>query len=66
MIKMNDNTQNRYHSPALWVSVAALIAFVSKTYFGYEIPEFDKLVELLLVAATGFGIINNPTNKTGL
>jgi len=55
--------QNRYKSWALWVSVAALIGFVSKTYFGYEIPEFDTLVNLLLVVFAGFGIINNPTDK---
>lgn len=57
--------QKRYKSWALWVAVAALIAFVSKTYFGYEIPEFDKLVNLVLTVLALFGIINNPTNKTG-
>jgi hypothetical protein len=55
--------QNRFKSWALWLSVAALIAFVSKTYFNYEIPQFDTLVNLLLVVLTGFGILNNPTDK---
>jgi len=55
--------QNRFKSWAVWLSVASLIAFIAKTYFGYEIPEFDKLIELILVALTGFGILNNPTEK---
>jgi hypothetical protein len=55
--------QNRFKSWALWLSVAALIAFVSKTYFNYEIPQFDTLVNLLLVVLTGFGILNNPKDK---
>jgi len=59
-------TQNRFKSWALWLSVAALIAFVAKTYFGYEIPQFDTLVNLVLVVLTGFGLINNPTNPKGL
>jgi hypothetical protein len=46
--------------------VAALIAFISKTYIGYEIPEFDKLVNLILVVLSGFGIINNPTDPDKL
>lgn len=58
--------QNRFKSWALWVSVAALIAFVSKTYFGYEIPQFDTFVNLILVVLAGFGIINNPTNSQHL
>lgn len=58
--------QNRVKSKALWLSVAALIAFVAKTYFGYEIPEFDVFVDMLLLVFAGFGIINNPTNKEGL
>lgn len=58
--------QNRYKSWALWLSVASLITFVTKTYLGYEIPEADKLVDLILVVLSGFGIINNPTDKENL
>jgi uncharacterized membrane protein len=54
--------QNRFRSWALWLSVAALIGFVTKTYFGYEIPQFDTLVNMILVVLAGFGIINNPTD----
>ena len=58
--------QNRMKSWALWVSVAALIGFIAKTYFGFEIPQFDTLVNLVLVVLCGFGIINDPTNKEGI
>ena len=58
--------QNRFKSWTLWISVAALITFVTKTYFGYEIPEADKLVNLVLVVLTGFGILNNPTDSEKL
>ena len=57
--------QNRLKSWSLWVSVFALIAFVSKTYVGYEIPQFDQFVKVLVVAS-GFGIINNPTDPDKL
>jgi len=56
-------TQNRFRSWPLWISVATLITFVTKTYFNYEIPEADKLVNLILVVLTGFGILNNPVDK---
>lgn len=57
------NTQSRLKSWALWLSVAALVAFVAKSWFGYEIPEWDGFVNLLLTVLAGFGIINNPTSK---
>ncbi len=60
------NEQNRFKSWALWLAVAALVGFVSKTYFNYEIPEFDTLVNMILIVLAGFGIINNPTNKGGV
>lgn len=58
--------QSRIQSWALWMSIAALISFVAKTYFKYEIPEFDELVNLILSVLVGFGIINNPTNGESL
>ena len=55
--------QKRYKSWALWLSVAALVGYVLKTYFKYEIQGFDTLVEMILVVLTGFGILNNPTDR---
>lgn len=55
--------QNRFKSWALWLSVAALVSFVLKTYFKYEVEGFDTLINLVLVVLTGFGILNNPTDS---
>jgi hypothetical protein len=57
--------QNRFKSPMAWASVLTLILFVLKTYFKVELPEGDKLVELILLALSGMGIFNNPENKEG-
>ena len=54
--------QNRFKSWALWLAIASLVGFVTKTYFNYEIPEFDKLVDSILIILTTFGILNNPTD----
>lgn len=55
--------QKRLKSPALWMAVAALIFFVTKNWFGFEIPQWDTFIELLLSALMAFGILNNPTDK---
>ena len=57
--------QNRFKSRMAWASVLTLILFVLKTYFKIELPEGDKLVELILLALSGMGIFNNPENKEG-
>ena len=56
--------QNRLKSRVLWMAVAALIAFVTKEWLGWEIPKFDEFVELLLTVLVGFGVVNNPTDKS--
>lgn len=58
--------QSRLKSWALWVSVGALITFVCKTWFGFEIPQFDTFINLVLTCLVGFGIINNPTDKNDI
>ena len=55
--------QNKLKSKVVWTSTATLIIFILKTYFGYEIPQVDTLVDLILVLATVLGIFNNPNNK---
>lgn len=55
--------QNRLKSPVLWLSVAALVAFVTKEWIGWEIPKLDEFVEILLAALTALGVINNPKDK---
>lgn len=57
--------QNRFKSWALWVSVAALVVFCIKEFAGIDISEtVNGLLDVLLPVLVGFGIINNPTEKS--
>lgn len=57
--------QSRWRSPVAIATALALLFFVVKTWFGYEIPGWDTFVELILAAGIAFGIFNNPTDKAG-
>ena len=57
--------QNRLRSKVAWGSLLALFYFIMKTWVGFEIPEWDTFVTLLMGTLLGFGIFNNPTNKEG-
>lgn len=63
---MRDDLQSRLKSPVLWGAIAALIAFVAKEWFGWEIPGWDTFVDLALAVAVALGVVNNPTSKTTL
>lgn len=57
--------QNRLKSWALWVSIAALVVFCVKEFTGIDISEtVDGLLNVLLPVLVGFGIVNNPTEKS--
>lgn len=57
--------QNRFKSWALWVSVAALVVFCIKEFAGIDISEtVNGLLDVLLPVLVGFGIVNNPTEKS--
>lgn len=57
--------QNRLKSWALWVSIAALIVFCVKEFMGIDISEtVNGLLDVLLPVLVGFGIVNNPTEKS--
>lgn len=58
------NMKERFKSPVLWFAMAALITFITKEWLGWEIPKFDEFVELLLTVLVGFGVVNNPTDKS--
>lgn len=59
--------QNRFKSWALWVSIAALIVFVVKTFWKVDIGEtVDGFMNVLLPVVVGFGIVNNPTDKDSI
>lgn len=56
--------QNRLKSPALWMSIAALVVFCIKEFAGVDIANtVDGLLNVLLPVLVGFGIVNNPCNK---
>ena len=58
--------RNRFKSWALWLSIAALITFCVKTFSGIDISEqLNALLNLLLPILMAFGIVNDPTNKSG-
>lgn len=55
--------KERLKSPVLLLSVSALIAFITKNWLGFEIPNFDQFTELLLAVLVAFGVVNNPTDR---
>lgn len=59
--------QSRLRSWALWVSVAALAVRCVKTFAGMDIsPQVSGLLDVLCPVLVGFGIINDPTNSSGI
>jgi uncharacterized membrane protein len=59
--------QNRLKSWALWASIAGLIFLLLTKVFGLniDIQLWDEVLTALGTILVGFGILNNPTNKTG-
>lgn len=58
------NILTRFTSPVAITTLAALIFFVIKTWIGFEIPGWDKFIELVIAAGIAFGILNNPGDKS--
>lgn len=59
--------QNRFKSWALWTSIAALVVFCVKEFGGIDVSEtVNGLLDVLLPVLVAFGIVNNPTDKTGI
>lgn len=59
-----EEKQNRLKSWALWLSVAALVVFLVKTFCKIDISDWvNNFMDVLLPVLVGFGIINNPTDK---
>ena len=54
-----------YKSWALWMSIAALIVYVCKTVCKIDIEDWvNGLMDVLLPVMIGFGLVNNPNEKT--
>ena len=58
-------TQSRWRSKAAWAGIAALIAFVAKTWIGFEIPGWDEFINIVFTILIAFDLFNDPKNKTG-
>ena len=55
--------QNRFRSWALWLSMAALVVWCVKTFWGLDIGDkVSEFLDLLLPVLIAFGIVNNPTD----
>lgn len=65
---MNIN-QNRFRSPVLWAALAAqllsMLVVLGVIDTGMS-DAIDGVVAALLQLLTAFGVLNNPTNQTGL
>ena len=58
-------TQKWYQSKLTIAALLALFYFIVKTWIGFEIPDWDKFVTLLLTVLAGIGVLNNGTNPSG-
>lgn len=59
--------QKWWQSWGLWVSLAALVAYVARTIFHVDIVEWlDGFMAVLLPVLIAFGIVNNPNTRGAL
>lgn len=66
----NSTVQPRYKSWALWLSVLGAIGVILNATgvfekIGLDSTSWDIIVNAVGSILIGFGIVNNPTNKTG-
>ena len=60
-------SQKPYKSWGLWLALAALIVFCVLQFTGVNLgPQLGIFMNLLLPVLVALGIVNNPTNPTGL
>ena len=67
---MNTDIKERLKSWAVWVSVFGAISVILNAFGVFEMIGLDSASFDIIVNAVGsiliaFGILNNPTNKTG-
>lgn len=63
--------QNRFKSWALWLSVAGALWTILQTFglteqIGITETMFTQILDAVGVILIAFGIVNNPTNPSGL
>lgn len=55
----------RFKSWALWLAIGSMIVWIVKTVGGFDISkEMNDFLNLLLPILVGFGIVNDPNNRT--
>lgn len=64
-----ENNQNRFKSPVLWAALAAqllsMLVVLGVIDTGMS-DAIDGVVAALLQLLTAFGVLNNPTNQSGM
>lgn len=54
----------RFKSWAVWLSLAALVAFIVKSIWHIDIADWlDQFLNYLCPVLVAFGIVNNPTDR---
>ncbi len=66
----NSTVQPRYKSWALWLSVLGAVGVILNATgvfekIGIDSTSWDIIINAIGSILIGFGIVNNPTNKTG-
>lgn len=66
----NSAVQPRYKSWALWLSVLGAVGVILNTTgvfekIGLDSTSWDIIINAIGSILIGFGIVNNPTNRTG-
>lgn len=68
MTQIQNTTQNRWRSAPLWIALAAQLIGLLVILGVIDAGQSEALNGLIIViceALTAFGVLNNPTNKTG-
>lgn len=61
------NIKEKLKSWALWLSLAALVVFLVKTFCGWDIAEWmNDFLNVLLPVLVAFGVVNNPDVRNHL
>jgi len=63
--------QNRFKSWAMWISVIGALWVIASAFgitekIGITESTFKTVVDAIGTILIGFGIVNNPTDKTGI
>ncbi|MEG1195958.1 MAG: hypothetical protein RSE58_10285, partial [Clostridia bacterium] len=59
--------QKWYQSWAVWLAIAALVAYCVKLFFRVDIETtLNTFMDVLLPVLVAFGVVNNPTSHATL